>query len=451
MHMIKRYRYRAPKHGVNILSIGGSDPSGGAGIQSDIRAASSLGANCFSVITSITSQNSSKFFGAEQVSAKMVRMQIDSIISDFTVDAISIGMVYDSKTIAAIGSALREIRAPIVVDPVIVSTTGGTLLKKTALADYKAKIVPLASAITPNVGEAEVLSGGRITDLESVKDAAKKITELGAKSAVITGCEFEKGRITDYVYEGKAGHLLAGPKLDWQTHGSGCNFSVAMAYCLGQKKSVMDAARFAKSFAFEAMRSARGLGRGVRITFPVRDKMMQELAFAIQKFQGMRKAAHMIPEVQTNFVYAKAGAKSVNDVLGVAGRIIRVKDGVAVAGALEYGGSRHVATAVITMQKKFPAVRAALNIKYDARSVKMFEDAGYRVSRYDRRKEPAKSKNVENSSISWGIQSAIRDLDVAPDAVYHLGDIGKEPMIIVFGSNPKNVLAKLKVLDSKLE
>jgi hydroxymethylpyrimidine kinase/phosphomethylpyrimidine kinase len=448
--MKKRYRCRAPKYGMNILAIGGSDPSSGAGVQSDIRAASALGAHCFGVITAITSQNSSKFFGVESVSAKTVQMQIDSILSDFTVDAIIIGMVYDSKTIQAVHSAFKGVGAPIVIDPVIQSTTGGTLLKKSALADYKRKMVHLASVITPNVGEAEVLSGSKITDLESIRDAAKKITDLGAKSVVITGCEFEKGKIVDYVYEDRTGHLLAGDKVDWQTHGSGCNFSAALAYYLGQKKSVVDAAKFAKSFAFEAIRSAQSLGRGVRITSPRKDKMIQELAFAIQRFQGMRNASYLIPEVQTNFVYAKPKAISVNDVIGVAGRIVRTKETVVVAGSLEYGGSRHVATAVITMQKKFPGVRSALNIRYDARTVEKFQGAGYNVSSYDRRKEPMKAKDVENSSISWGIQSAIRNSDIAPDIVYHRGDVGKEPMIIIFGSSPKNVLAKLTVLDSKL-
>ncbi|MEM3172721.1 MAG: bifunctional hydroxymethylpyrimidine kinase/phosphomethylpyrimidine kinase [Candidatus Nitrosotenuis sp.] len=433
---------------MNVLAIGGSDPSSGAGIQSDIRAAAALGAYCFGVVTAVTSQNSAKFFDVQPVSTRILRMQIDSIISDFAVDAVSIGMVYDSGAIRQIRSALTGMTSPIVIDPVIRSTTGGVLLKKSALAAYRKYLVPLATAITPNVVEAEVLAGTRITDPKSAKDTAKKITEMGAKSVIITGCEFEKNKIIDYVYQDGMEAMVTGRKIDWQTHGSGCNFSFALAYWLGNKKDLFTAARQAKSFAMGAIRSAKAIGRGVRITLPD-DVMMRRLAGAIRRFQSIPDAWRLIPEVQTNFVYAKIGVSSVDDIIGVAGRIVRTGYSVTLAGRLEYGGSRHVASAVMAMQEKFPHVRAALNIKYDAKTVDRFVGAGYKVARYDRKKEPARTKKAENHTILWGIKNAIRNLDTAPDAVYHTGDVGKEPMIIVFGTSPSNVLAKLKVLDSK--
>ena len=131
------------KHGVqfntdmNILSIGGSDPSSGAGIQSDIKTFSNHDSYGFTVVTAITSQNTKKVTSIEPVSTKSLKTQLDSIFSDFHVDAIKIGMVYDSQTISVIHSKLRNVRVPIVVDPVIKSTTGAMLLKKSALRDYK--------------------------------------------------------------------------------------------------------------------------------------------------------------------------------------------------------------------------------------------------------------------------------------------------------------------------
>ena len=166
------------KHGIqinidmNILSIGGSDPSSGAGIQSDIKTFSNHNAYGFTVVTVITSQNTKNVTSIEPVSTKTIKAQLDSIISDFHIDAIKIGMVYDSQTIKVIHSKLRNVRVPIVVDPIIKSTTGTMLLKKSALHDYKKMIIPLADVITPNKYEAKVLSG-----ISNTNKSAKKFKQ----------------------------------------------------------------------------------------------------------------------------------------------------------------------------------------------------------------------------------------------------------------------------------
>ena len=166
---------------MNILSIGGSDPSSGAGVQSDVKTFEILGKYGFSIITSITSQNSSKFSKVEPVSSTMIKSQIDSIFSDFRVDAIKIGMVYDSSSIRAIHSKLKKTRIPIILDPVIKSTTGGALIKKNALSVYKKFLLPLAYIITPNVSEAEKLTGLRIKTKKDLQKAAAKIRNMGGK------------------------------------------------------------------------------------------------------------------------------------------------------------------------------------------------------------------------------------------------------------------------------
>src|SRR3972149_1880633 len=136
---------------MNLLSIAGSDPSSGAGIQSDIKTFTSLGSYALTVITSITSQNTTKFGKIEPISSKMIKNQIDSIFSDFKVDAIKIGMVYNSSTIRTIFLKLSKISIPIILDPIIKSTTGGRLIKKDAIEDYKKFFFPFANEITQNV------------------------------------------------------------------------------------------------------------------------------------------------------------------------------------------------------------------------------------------------------------------------------------------------------------
>ena len=160
---------------MNVISIGGSDPSSGAGIQNDLKVFSILGAHCFTVITSITSQNTRKFSKIEPISPMMIKSQIESIFSDFSVDAIKVGMVYNSAAIKAIYSKLKGLKIPIVLDPVLKSTTGGVLIKKNALTHYKKFLIPLADVITPNVFEAEK------TGLESKNYIKKGVSRRGIR------------------------------------------------------------------------------------------------------------------------------------------------------------------------------------------------------------------------------------------------------------------------------
>lgn len=425
-----------------MLSIGGSDPSSGAGIQGDIRVASALGVNCFSVITAITSQNSTRFSGVESISPRMIGRQIDSILADFMIDAIIIGMVYDSDTIQIIHSKLRGGKIPIILDPVIESTTGGMLLKKSALESFRRLLIPLCFVITPNVSEAEILSGVRITKKSDLVRAARKLSSLGAKKIIITGHKFVKNKISDFVYENGIVHNISGDKINYETRGSGCTFAFALGYAIASKNTLSDAVKFAKNFTYQSIENSLVLGHGIKMTNP-RDRIRKDLSSAIIEFENLKNSYRFIPECQTNFVYSKQNPKSVSDVLGVSGRIVKAGRRLVIAGNLEYGGSRHVATAVLTMQKKFPKIRSAMNIRYDQKIIEKFQKTKNRILSYDRADEPARTKNKENSSISWGIENAIKDSKSAPDIIYHMGDVGKEPMIIIFGENPKQVVTKI--------
>jgi len=433
---------------MNVLSIGGSDPSCGAGIQSDIKAAAALGVNCLTVITVITAQNSSAFSDVEAVSAKSVGKQIDSVFSDFDVDAITIGMVYSSGIIQKIYSKLKDKKIPIVLDPVMSSTTGGRLLEKSALVAL-AKLVSIAYVVTPNVSEAEVLSGVKIRKNSDLIKAARSIAGLGAKNVVITGHSFVKSTISDFVYTNGKHYSISGKKIAGSNHGSGCNFAFALAYSIAKKQAMLDSVTFAKQFAYDSIKHSQKIGRGLAITRPIGDKIKQELGKAIADFGRIENVSQLIPECQTNFVFARKNAKSLDDVVGVMGRIVKAGDRVVAVGDLEYGASRHVASAVLAMQKKFPQIRAALNIRFDEKLVLKFSRAKNKIASYDRTMEPQKSKRKENSSVSWGIRHAIKNSTSAPDVIYHKGDFGKEPMIIVFGNNPKQVVSKIsKILDA---
>lgn len=429
---------------MQVLSIAGSDPSSGAGIQGDIKTFTALGVYGFSVITAITSQNTTKFFDVQPVLPTIIKSQLKSILSDFKVDAIKIGMVYNKKTIMAIHAELKNVKAPIILDPIFESTTGGILLQEDSISDFKRLLMPIAYVITPNVLEAEKLTNMSIRSLADFKKAAKMIQNMGARCVVIKGGHLQGSKVTDVLLEGNRFDIFSRNKIAFAGHGGGCTFSAALCVNIAKGKKLKDAIKSAQEFTLQSMKNAAKLGKGISIVKQKRiDSIENDLSYAIKQFVGIERIHEYIPECQTNFVYSEKNPISTVNILGLEGRIVKTGKSVTIAGSLKYGGSKHVASAVLQMAKKFPVIRSALNIKYDRKTIEKAIAKKLSISSYDRNAEPQKVKNKEGKTISWGIENAIKTARTPPDIIYHQGGIGKEPMILIFGENPKAVLTKL--------
>ena len=424
---------------MNVLSIGGSDPSSGAGIQSDVKTFENHDVYGFTAITAITSQNTKKISKIAPISAKDIRTQLESVLSDFQIDAIKIGMVYDSSIIKIVNTMIKNQKCPIVVDPIIESTTKKILLKKSAINNYKKYIIPLATIITPNKKEAKILSGCSKTE-----DAAKELQKLGAKNVIITGFRESEKEIEDLVMEVDNNYILKGKKIKIINHGSGCNYSASITASLARKKSIYEATVTAKEYVYQSIKKSKNLGKGIKITHKEISKIQKELSHSILDFQNIKNVSKLIPECQTNFVFSKDKPKTIKNVLGISGRLVKSGNNVIQAGELVFGGSQHVATAVIQVSKKFSKIRSAINIKYEPKIIINAKKHRMSVLSYDRKNESKKSKSKENSSISWGISSCLKSN--IPDIIYHKGDFGKEPMIIVFGETPAEVVRKIKLI-----
>ena len=422
---------------MNVLSIGGSDPSSGAGIQSDIKTFENHGVYGLTVITAITSQNTKKISRILPISSKMIESQLESVLNDFKIDAIKIGMLYNSSIIKVVHSIIKKQKCPIVVDPIIKSTTNTILLKKSAIKDYKKMIVSLATVITPNKQEAKILAG-----TSSVQKAAKVIQQLGAKNVIITAYNESKNEIEDFILESENEYILKGKKIEIINHGSGCNYSASIASSLALNRSIHDAAQHAKKYVFQSIKDSKKLGKGINITHKKISKMQKELLNSIIDFQNIKNSSKLIPECQTNFVFSKNKPKNIKNVLGISGRLVKSGNDVIQAGDLVFGGSQHVATALIEVSKKFPEICSAINIKYEPKIITKAKKHKMTVLNYNRKKESKNLKLKENSSISWGVSSCLKS--EMPDIIYHKGDLGKEPMIIVFGCTPTEVVKKIK-------
>ena len=422
---------------MNVLSIGGSDPSSGAGIQSDIKTFENHGVYGFTVITAITSQNTKKISKILPISSKIIKSQLESVLSDFQIDSIKIGMMYDSSIIKAVHVMIKNQKCPIVVDPIIESTTKTILLKKSAITDYRKMIIPLATIITPNKRESKILSG-----CSKVDDAAKRLQELGARNVIITGYRESEREIEDFVMESDRNYILKGKRIKMVNHGSGCNYSASITASLARKKSIHEAANIAKEYVYQSIKNSKDLGKGIKITYKKNSEIQKQLSLSIIDFQNIKDVSKIIPECQTNFVFSKNKPKNIKNVLGISGRLVKSGNNVIQAGDLVFGGSQHVATALIEVSKKFPEIRSAINIKYEPKLITKAKKRKMSVLTYNRKKESKNSKLKENSSISWGISSCLKS--EMPDIIYHKGDLGKEPMIIVFGNTPTEVIKKIK-------
>ncbi|MCR4944033.1 MAG: bifunctional hydroxymethylpyrimidine kinase/phosphomethylpyrimidine kinase [Clostridium sp.] len=247
------------------LTIAGSDSCGGAGIQADIKSMSANGVYAMSVITAVTAQNTQGVFGVQDISPEMIESQIDVLFQDILhIDAIKIGMVSKAQSIKAIARALRKVDKlpPIILDPVMVSTSGSNLLSVDAKETLIKELFPMAELITPNLHEAEALLGEDIKSVEDMKRACIKLKTLGSKYVLVKGGHLDM-EATDVLYDGEKFMLLGGEIIKTKNkHGTGCTLSSAIAANRAKGMSMEEAVKEAKRYITVAIEHNIELGKG---------------------------------------------------------------------------------------------------------------------------------------------------------------------------------------------
>ena len=435
-----------------VLSIAGSDSSSGAGIQADLKTFSSLGTYGCTAITAITVQNTKNILTVFPLPAEIVIKQVNSILNDIRIDAIKIGMVYDGIIINKIFKVLKNIKIPLIVDPIFTSTSGKSLLKSEAINDLTKKILPLATIITPNINEARQLSGIEINTKEDIVESLIKIKKFGPKNVILKGGHLLSEKSIDTLIDDKLNIIeFSNSRLPIpESHGSGCNFSAALSSYIAQGYEISIACKFANEFINSVLKNLLYIGKG----YPVTDtaistsssafkfRVIDELSIAIKELESLSDVGKLIPETQSNFVYAIPNASSIREVAGIKGRIVRIDQQVKASSCIDFGASQHIASAVLSYMNLDPLMRSGFNIKYDKKIIKILESF-MNVSEYDRRLEPQKIKTKEGYTIQWGIKKAILK-NKRIRGIYHRGDIGKEPMVIIFGHHPGEIIEYLK-------
>lgn len=247
-----------------VLTIAGSDSSGGAGIQADLKTFSALGAFGMSVITAITAQNTCGVTAIREMDNEIIRAQIDAVYQDIHVDAVKIGMLSSSAIIHEVAEGLARYSVKnIVLDTVMISKSGSYLLKEEAVATLIKELIPKAKVVTPNLHEATALVGFTVNDRKTMEKAAHVIKEMGAEYVIIKGGHLA-GDACDMLYDGKQTELFLNERIHTiHTHGTGCTYSSAVAVGLAKGLSVEDAVAMAKRYITMAITHSFKLGKGV--------------------------------------------------------------------------------------------------------------------------------------------------------------------------------------------
>jgi len=251
------------------LTIAGSDPSGGAGIQADLKTFHQMGVYGEAVITLLTVQNTVKVEQVEFVRPVLILHQLRAVLDDIPPDAAKTGALGNRAIVEAVAEAAADFKFPLVVDPVMVSKHGVRLIAKDAYEAIRTQLIPPAYLVTPNLAEASELAGFEVRDVEGMRKAARAISELGAEAVLVKGGHLAGGEADEIAIDvlctagGNVREFTAPRIRTQQTHGTGCTYSAAITANLACGLALEDAVRRAKAFITEAVRTAPGLGRGV--------------------------------------------------------------------------------------------------------------------------------------------------------------------------------------------
>jgi hydroxymethylpyrimidine/phosphomethylpyrimidine kinase len=436
-----------------VLTIAGSDSGGGAGIQADLKTFAAYNVHGLTVVTAVTAQNTIGVTAIQNIEPAIIKAQMEAVISDIGVDAVKIGMLHSAEIIETVSDMIVVYElVKVVVDPVMIATSGAELLEPEAKEALVNRLLPLAKIVTPNIHEAEILSGIKIKSIDDAKRAAEIISRFGSGAVLVKGGHLDvEGKAVDILYCDGIYTIYTAPFYDTRnTHGTGCCLSSAIAAELASGKNIIDAVQSAKDFVNKSIKNGLDIGKGPGPVNPMaklydeaeKISVLENVREAVKMIEAYPQMSSLVAECQMNIGMALSYASSPMDVAAVDGRLTKHMGCVRAAGSPRFGASLHIANTILAAREHKPQLRAALNLAYTEKTVEAMKAMGLLVSYYDRREEPEELKEIEGMTTRWGSGEALKRIDGTPDAIYHLGDWGKESMIVLLGETAIQVAEK---------
>jgi hydroxymethylpyrimidine/phosphomethylpyrimidine kinase len=434
---------------IAVMTIAGSDSGGGAGIQADVRTFAALGVHGTSVVTAITAQNTLGVVDALPLPPEVVVAQINAVLSDIDIRCAKTGMLSTVETADAVVDVLSQYDFPILVDPVMEAEAGGKLMTG-KLKDVLARLLPNAAVVTPNIREAEAISGILIHNLKDMKRAACEIFALGPKAVVVTGGHLNG---TDVFYDGDF-ELLHGNLIKAGTHGAGCTFSAAAAAFLAKGHSVSQSASMAKAFVTKAIKNSERIGSGPGVVNQVAATLdtAERYLTLLDVDAGLRtiKAINsdLIPERGSNLAMAISRAKKVADVAAVKGRIVKVGGTISPVGCVAFGASRTMARVVLNALRYDPTLKSAMNVRRSDEVIDACQELNLISDGFDRADELGRA--IEGLETKRAIENSIRRGAGIPDVIFGLSSAAREPMAYILGHSAQHVAEKVAKISSTI-
>lgn len=436
---------RAP----TALTIAGSDSGGGAGIQADLKAMAAIGVHGASAITCVTSQNTEGVTRVDPLPIEGLLEQIDAVLDDLEVRCVKTGMLHTPAVVEAVADRLAGTDVPLIVDPVMVATSGDELSEGDLPAALD-KLAEVATLITPNVDELELLTGHDVETLDDARKAGKALRDDGWRAVLAKGGHLGTDQATDLLITGGSIHELAYPRIDGVFHGAGCHYASLIAGLVARGHGHTEAVVEARARMHRAIQRAYVVGRGPKVLDALEIVEPGAPEGARLSAAAWRIAAklplELVPEVGINMAYATDGVTQPDDVLGLTRRITRTPEGPSAPGSVAYGASGHVARVLLAARDLQPGTSAAMNLAYDPAHVEAAQAAGLRVASFDRDAEPPQA----SSSMSWGTSEAIKAADEPIDLVVDDGGKGKEAMMRLLAGSPASLETRVDAIAQQL-
>ncbi len=441
-----------------VLIIAGSDPGAGAGLQQDLKVTTLLGGYGLTVVTALTVQNSQGVTAVHPVAPEVVAAQLDAVLGDFPIDAVKVGMLATPAIVRTVARCLKDLDAPLVLDPVLAAGGGFPLLTADGISLLTEELFPLTYLLTPNAPEAARLAGLEVRTVGDLEEAARRLKNLGPRWVLAKGGHLP-GEPVDVLTDGKNVYHLPGVRLTAPNHhGSGCLLASACAAVLAQGLSVPEAVNRARGLTAQALKYGLPLGRGTGPVNPyapfARDLARLEVLAALETAAARLEKEGiepLIPEVMSNLGYATLYPEGPQDVAAFPGRLLSGLQGLLIPAPPAFGASRHISAVILTAMNTHPELRSAMNVKFFEGLDDLAPLLHLRVASFDRGAEPPEVKAKEGSTLAWGVASVLKPGEPPPDLIYDRGEFGKEPMIRILGPTPMSVAEKALALKNALQ
>lgn len=422
------------------LTVAGSDSAGGAGLQADVKAMSSLGVHAATVVTAVTAQNTRRVSEIFPVPPDMVQAQLDAVLGDCDIKAAKTGMLYSREIVGVVADALQDREAPLVVDPVMGATVGGSLCKGDFVRALKEKLLPICELVTPNRAEAEALAGIEIRSENDAVYACEIIGKQGS-SVLLKGGHIDSKNVVDYLYLSAEVVRIRNPRLAEAGHGSGCALSSFITANLANGLDLTTAVLGSRKMIQRSIARQYAVGGGVPVVNTQgklsnaddeKVSVIRELDEAVAKIVRIMPA-DLVPPQGMNIAYATKDAKGPGDIAAVDGRMTLEGGVLRKNGNARFGAAEHMSFILGEVMRVNPSMRCMMDIALTKQTLDAASDEGMRIVYADWN---------GGASIAESTRAAIDSAKKFPDIIADAD--GESRVLNVLGKSPDDVIRRLK-------